>query len=43
MIVKVRDKPILSMLEWIRVWLMGKLYIKRTGIEKYGGKLCLSI
>ena len=38
-IMKARDKPILSMLEWIRV----KLYIKKIGIEKYGGKLCPSI
>ena len=39
MIVKVRDKPISSMLEWIRV----RLYIKKIGIEKYCGKLCPSI
>ena len=43
MIVKARDKPILSMLEWIRVRLMSRLYIKKTGIEKYGGKLCPNI
>ncbi|XP_030958619.1 uncharacterized protein LOC115980526 [Quercus lobata] len=43
MIVKARDKPILSMLEWIRVRLMSRLYIKKIGIEKYGGKLCPSI
>nr|XP_023870556.1 uncharacterized protein LOC111983129 [Quercus suber] len=43
MIVKAREKPILSMLEWIKVRLMSRLYIKKTGIEKYGGKLCLSI
>ena len=43
MIVKARDKPILSILEWIRVRLMSKLYIKKVGIEKYGGKLCPSI
>ena len=43
MIVKVRDKSILSMLEWIRVRLMSRMYIKKTGIEKYGGKLCPSI
>ena len=42
MIVKVRDKPILSMLEWIRVRLMSMLYIKKIGIEKYGVKLCPS-
>ncbi|XP_030969820.1 uncharacterized protein LOC115990099 [Quercus lobata] len=38
-----RDKPILSMLEWIRVRLMSRLYIKKAGIEKYGGNLCPSI
>ena len=43
MIMKVRDKPILSMLEWIRVRLISRLYTKRTNIEKYGGKLCLNI
>ena len=35
MIVKARDKPILSMLEWTRVRLMSKLYTKKTDIEKY--------
>ena len=43
MIVKARDKPILSMLEWIRVRLMSRLYIKKTSIEKYSGNLCPSI
>nr|XP_023886791.1 uncharacterized protein LOC111998902 [Quercus suber] len=43
MIVKARDKPILSLLEWIRVRLISRLYIKKTGIKKYGGKLCPSI
>ena len=43
MIVKAGDKPILSMLEWIRVRLMSTLYIKKIDIEKYGGKLCPSI
>lgn len=43
MIVKARDKPILSMQEWIRVRLMSRLYIKKTDIEKFGGKLCPSI
>ena len=43
MIVKAKDKPILSMLEWIRVRLMSRLYIKKTDIEKYGGNLCPSI
>nr|XP_023912991.1 uncharacterized protein LOC112024601 [Quercus suber] len=37
MIVKARDKPILSMLEWIRVRLISRLYIKKTGIPcKHG-------
>ena len=43
MIVKARDKSILSMLEWIRVRLISRMYIKKTGIEKYGGKLYPSI
>ena len=43
MIVKARDKPILSIVEWIRVRLMSRLYIKKTDIEKYGGNLCPSI
>ncbi|XP_075645226.1 uncharacterized protein LOC142616228 [Castanea sativa] len=38
-----KDKPILAMLEWIRVRLMTRLYIKREGIEKDAGKLCPSI
>ncbi|XP_050280848.1 uncharacterized protein LOC126721820 [Quercus robur] len=43
MILKSRDKPILVMLEWIRVRLMTRLYTKREGIQKYAGKLCPSI
>ncbi|XP_075661677.1 uncharacterized protein LOC142631394 [Castanea sativa] len=43
MTVNARDNPILSMLEWIRVRLMTRLYTKKIGIEKYGGKLCPSI
>ena len=43
MILKFRDKPILAMLEWIRVRLMTRLYTKRVGIQKYAGKLCPSI
>ncbi|KAK9992705.1 hypothetical protein SO802_027690 [Lithocarpus litseifolius] len=38
MIVKVRDKPILSMLEWIKVRLMSRLYVKKIGTEKYDGR-----
>ena len=43
MILKSRDKPILAMLEWIRVRLITRLYIKREGIQKYAGKLYPSI
>ena len=32
MILKSRDKPILAMLEWIRVRLMTRFYTKREGI-----------
>ncbi|KAL0015406.1 hypothetical protein SO802_002475 [Lithocarpus litseifolius] len=42
-ILKSRDKPILAMLEWIRVRLMTRLYTKREGIQRYAGKLCPSI
>ena len=43
MIVKAKDKLILSMLKWIRVRLMTRLYTKKIDIEKYRGKLCPSI
>ena len=43
MILKSKDKPILAMLEWIRVRLMTRLYTKKEGIQKYAGKLCPSI
>ena len=43
MILEARDKPILAMLEWIRVRLMTKQYKKMKGIEKYTGKVCLNI
>ena len=39
MILKARDKPIISMLEWIRVRLMIRLYTKKIGIEKFRGKV----
>ena len=39
MILKFRNKPILAMLEGIRVRLMTRLYTKRKGIKKYAGKL----
>ncbi|KAK9991574.1 hypothetical protein SO802_026559 [Lithocarpus litseifolius] len=43
MILKSREKPILAMLEWIRVRLMTRLYIKREGLQKYARKLCPNI
>ena len=43
MILKSRDKPILVMLEWIRVRLITRLYTKREGIHKYAGKFFPSI
>ncbi|KAK9992591.1 hypothetical protein SO802_027576 [Lithocarpus litseifolius] len=43
MILKSRDKPILVMLEWIRVKFMTRLYTKKEEIQKYAGKLCQSI
>ena len=43
MILEARDKPILAMLEWIRIKLMTKQYKKQKGIEKYIGKVCPNI
>jgi hypothetical protein len=43
MILPARDKPILSMLEWIRVRLMTRLHTKRIGMEKYGGSVCSNV
>ena len=40
MILEVRDKPIITMLEWIRVRLMTRMYSKRTGIEKFTNDIC---
>jgi hypothetical protein len=43
MILPARNKPILSMLEWIRVRLMTRLHTKRIGMEKYGGSVCPNV
>uniref|UniRef100_A0A2N9HYT5 SWIM-type domain-containing protein n=1 Tax=Fagus sylvatica TaxID=28930 RepID=A0A2N9HYT5_FAGSY len=43
MILPTRDKPILSMLEWIRVRLMTRLHTKRIVMEKYGGLVCPNV
>jgi hypothetical protein len=42
-ILKARDKPILTMLEMIRKQLMRMYQLKRDGISKLKGKLCLRI
>ena len=43
MILEARDKPIIAMLEWIRVRLMSRMYSKRTGIEKFTSDICPNI
>ena len=46
MILPTRDKPILSMLEWIRVRLMTRLHIKMIKMikmEKYDGSMCPNV
>ena len=43
MILETRVKPILAMLEWIRVRLMTKQYKKQKGIAKYTGNVCPNI
>ncbi|XP_027156045.1 uncharacterized protein LOC113756608 [Coffea eugenioides] len=42
-ILKARDEPIVTLLEFFRRKLMQRLILKRQGIEKYGGKLCPNI
>ncbi|KAL2244088.1 UNVERIFIED_CONTAM: hypothetical protein Sindi_0526800 [Sesamum indicum] len=42
-ILEARDKPIISMFEWIRTKLMSRLQLKREGMEKYGGSICPNI
>ena len=43
MILEARDKPIIAMLEWIRVRLMIIMYSKRIGIEKFTSDICPNI
>ena len=43
MILLTRDKPILSMLECIRVRLMTRLQTKRIEMKKYGGSMCPNV
>ncbi|KAL0295553.1 UNVERIFIED_CONTAM: hypothetical protein Sangu_3195400, partial [Sesamum angustifolium] len=42
-ILDARDKPIITMLEWIRTKLMTRLQQKREGMEKYAGNVCPNI
>ncbi|KAI8568205.1 hypothetical protein RHMOL_Rhmol02G0179700 [Rhododendron molle] len=42
-ILEARDKPIISMLEWIRRKVMNRFQIKRMGMEKYNQAICLRI
>ncbi|KAH7867298.1 hypothetical protein Vadar_031580 [Vaccinium darrowii] len=42
-ILEARDKPIVSMLEWIRRKLMSRFQVKRMGMEKYTGTICPKI
>ena len=43
MILEARDKPIIAMLEWIRVRLMTIMYSKRIWIEKFTSDICPNI
>ncbi|KAL0308477.1 UNVERIFIED_CONTAM: hypothetical protein Sradi_5790000 [Sesamum radiatum] len=42
-ILEARDKPIISMFEWIRTKLMSRLQQKRDGMEKYSGSICPNV
>ena len=43
MILNARDKPIIVMLEWIKVRLMTRMYNERTRIEKFTSDICPNI
>ena len=43
MILKAKDKPIIAMLEWIRVRLMTRMYSKRSEIERFTSDICSNI
>ena len=43
MILEARDKPIIALLEWIRVRLMTRMYSKRFRIEKFTSDICPNI
>ncbi|KAL7179781.1 hypothetical protein ACSBR1_043062 [Camellia fascicularis] len=38
-----RDKPIISMVEWIRRKVMNKIQVKKNGMEKCGGSICPTV
>ena len=38
-ILEARDKPIITMVEWIRKKLMTRILVKRKGMEKYSGPI----
>ncbi|KAL7240564.1 hypothetical protein ACSBR2_006259 [Camellia fascicularis] len=38
-----RDKPIISMVEWIRRKLMNIVQVKKNEMEKYGGSICPTV
>ncbi|KAL7243203.1 hypothetical protein ACSBR1_015588 [Camellia fascicularis] len=42
-ILEANDKPIISMLEWIRMRVMHRIQIKKEGMEKYTGEICPNI
>ncbi|KAG8371286.1 hypothetical protein BUALT_Bualt13G0071700 [Buddleja alternifolia] len=42
-ILKARDKPIISMIEWIRTRLMSRIQMKKEGMFKYVGVVCPNI
>ena len=42
-IMEARDKPIITMLEYIRTKFMNRIQIKKQGMEKYIGPICPSI
>ena len=43
MILEAKDKPIIAMLEWIKVRVMTRMYSKRSGIEKFTSDICPNI
>ena len=42
-ILEARDKPIITMVEWIRRSLMNRIQVKKKGMERYEGPICPTI